>query len=225
MKKFALIVAGGSGSRMGSEIPKQFMEMAGKPVLMHTIKAFLSYDPDVEVILVLPEQHFGLWEELCRRYRFEHPYRLGQGGLNRFESVASGLNLIEGDGLVFIHDGVRPLVSRATLQRCCELATEKGNAIPALKVVESVRWAEDNLNKPLDRNRVWLVQTPQTFRVSLIREAYGQAFREEFTDDASVLESLGYRINLTEGNRENIKITWPVDLLWAETLLSIRGNL
>lgn len=225
MKKFALIVAGGSGSRMGNEIPKQFMEMAGKPVLMHTIEAFLAYDPEIEIVLVLPAHHFGLWEELCRRYRFNHIHRLGKGGQYRFDSVANGLKMIEGEGLVFIHDGVRPLVSRATLQRCCELAAEKGNAIPAVKVVESIRWEEGNLNKPIDRNKVWLIQTPQTFRVSLIREAYRQEFREEFTDDASVMESLGYRIYLTEGNRENIKITWPVDLLWAETLLSVRGIL
>lgn len=225
MKKFALIVAGGSGSRMGNEIPKQFMEMAGKPVLMHTIEAFLAYDPEIEIVLVLPAHHFGLWEELCRRYRFNHIHRLGKGGQYRFDSVANGLKMIEGEGLVFIHDGVRPLVSRATLQRCCELAAEKGNAIPAVKVVESIRWEEGSLNKPIDRNKVWLIQTPQTFRVSLIREAYRQEFREEFTDDASVMESLGYRIYLTEGNRENIKITWPVDLLWAETLLSVRGIL
>lgn len=225
MKKFALIVAGGSGSRMGNEIPKQFMEMAGKPVLMHTIEAFLAYDPEIEIVLVLPAHHFGLWEELCRRYRFNHIHRLGKGGQYRFDSVANGLKMIEGEGLVFIHDGVRPLVSRATLQRCCDLAAEKGNAIPAVKVVESIRWEEGNLNKPIDRNKVWLIQTPQTFRVSLIREAYRQEFREEFTDDASVMESLGYRIYLTEGNRENIKITWPVDLLWAETLLSVRGIL
>jgi len=225
MKKFALIVAGGSGTRMGSEIPKQFMEMAGKPVLMHTFEAFMSWDPEVEILLVLPAQHFDLWKELCRRYRFDHPHSLVEGGVNRFDSVANGLRMIEGDGLVFIHDGVRPLVSKATLQHCCDLATEKGNAIPAIRVTESVRWTEDNLSKPLDRNKIWLIQTPQTFDIRLIKEAYIQSFREEFTDDASVLESLGYRINLTEGNRENIKITWPVDLLWAETLLSIRGNL
>lgn len=225
MRKFALIVAGGSGTRMGGELPKQFMELAGKPVLMHTAEAFLSYDADMEIVLVLPSRHFALWKELCHRYRFDRAHRLVPGGMYRFESVGNGLNTIDGDGLVFIHDGVRPLVSKATLQRCCELASELGNAVPALKVTESIRWADDRLNRPLDREKVWLIQTPQTFRISLIKEAYKQPFREEFTDDASVLESLGYQINLTEGNRENIKITWPADLLWAETLLSVRVNL
>ena len=219
MKKFALIVAGGSGLRMGKEVPKQFLVLAGKPLLMHTIETFFTYDPDMEVILVLPSSQFEFWDELCRQYQFEYPVHVVPGGQFRFFSVKNGLDAIRDDGIVFIHDGVRPLVSHETIRRCHEAALEKGNAVPVVPVSESVRWLGDKGNEVLDRNRVRLVQTPQTFRVSLIRQAYGFPFEDKFTDDASVLENAGHEIFLTEGNRENIKITWPEDMETAERFL------
>jgi 2-C-methyl-D-erythritol 4-phosphate cytidylyltransferase len=224
MKKFSLIVAGGSGVRMGGEVPKQFMVLSEKPVLMHTLEAFYSYDPDIRIILVIPESHFGYWEELCRQYRFQLPHTRIAGGNTRFHSVKNGLGEIPEEGIVFIHDGVRPLIGRSTLLRCEELARQKGNAVPVIPASESVRWTDGDITRPLDRSRVMLVQTPQTFRVSLIKEAYGQPFTDEFTDDASVLEKAGYQIFLTEGNRENIKITWPYDLYMADAVMKSQAR-
>ncbi len=216
MKKFALIVAGGSGLRMGKEVPKQFLVLAGKPLLMHTIETFFTYDPDVEVILVLPASQFAFWDNLCEQYQFHYPVRIVPGGPFRFYSVKNGLDAIMDEGIVFIHDGVRPLVSCETIGHCYETALEKGNAVPVVPVSESVRWLGDKGNEVLDRNRIRLIQTPQTFRVSLIQKAYSFPFNEKFTDDASVLENAGHEIFLTEGNRENIKITWPEDMETAE---------
>lgn len=219
MKKFALIVAGGSGIRMGMEVPKQFLVLAGKPLLMHTIETFASYDPDIEIIIVLPSSQIAYWDELCHQHGFRHKLNVVQGGPFRFFSVKNGLDSITEEGIVFIHDGVRPLVTFETIRRCYEAAREKGNAIPVVPVSESVRWLGDQGNEILDRNRVRLVQTPQTFRVSLIKKAYDLPFDEKFTDDASVLENAGHEIYLTEGNRENIKITWPEDMETAERFL------
>lgn len=219
MKKFALIVAGGSGVRMGKEVPKQFLVLAGKPMLMHTIETFVSYDPEIEIILVLPSSQLNYWKELCLQYGFQNKIQVVGGGPFRFFSVKNGLEVIRDEGIVFIHDGVRPLVSHETITRCHEVAMEKGNAIPVVPVSESVRWVGDQGNEVLDRDRIRLVQTPQTFRVSLIKQAYDLPFDERFTDDASVLENSGHEIYLTEGNRENIKITWPEDMESAERFL------
>lgn len=219
MKKFALIVAGGSGVRMGKEVPKQFLVLAGKPMLMHTIETFVSYDPEIEIILVLPSSQLNYWKELCLQYGFQKKIQVVGGGPFRFFSVKNGLEVIRDEGIVFIHDGVRPLVSHETIRRCYEVAMEKGNAIPVVPVSESVRWVGDQGNEVLDRDRIRLVQTPQTFRVSLIKQAYDLPFDERFTDDASVLENSGHEIYLTEGNRENIKITWPEDMESAERFL------
>ncbi len=222
MKKFALIVAGGSGNRMKSKTPKQFVEIIGRPVLMHTIDVFYKFDPNLEIILVLPENQVSFWKELCKKYRFDKEIKIAFGGETRFNSVKNGLDLISEDGIVFIHDGVRPLVSIQTLQGCFETASEKGNALPVIPVSESVRFVNLTENKAVDRSEYFLVQTPQTFQVKLIRKAYGIAVSDLFTDDASVLESLGEKINLVEGNRENIKITYPEDLIFAEAFLKIK---
>jgi 2-C-methyl-D-erythritol 4-phosphate cytidylyltransferase len=220
-KKFALIVAGGSGTRMKSTVPKQFLMLGNKPVLMHTIERFVAYDPAVGIILVLPSSQFENWGELCIRYNFKIPYRLVAGGSVRFESVKNGLSEIHEDGIVAIHDGVRPLVSLETIDRCFKMAEEKGNALPVMPFVESMRMVEGDNSFPVDREKYVAVQTPQVFRVSEIKQAYELGFDSVFTDDAMVLERLGIQINLVEGNRENIKITHASDLIVAEALLGI----
>ncbi|MFW5832440.1 MAG: 2-C-methyl-D-erythritol 4-phosphate cytidylyltransferase [Prolixibacteraceae bacterium] len=222
MKKFALIVAGGSGNRMKSNIPKQFVELHEKPVLLHTLEAFLKADPAFEFVVVLAPGRFREWREVCSRHNFEAPQTLVAGGATRFESVKNGLAQIQEEGVVFIHDGVRPLVSVATIKNCYEMAVEKGNALPVVAPSESVRKVENDTNKAVDRSRYFLVQTPQTFKVDLIKKAYGQEYAENFTDDASVLENYGYPIYLVEGNRHNIKLTYPEDLALAEIYLKAK---
>lgn len=219
MKKFVVIVAGGSGSRMGTEIPKQFIELLGKPVLMHTLEVFHRYDPDAELILVLPDLQKDYWSALCRNHAFSIPHQVVSGGDNRFLSVRNGLQQVEGEGIVFIHDGVRPLVSPKTLGRCFEMALKNGNAIPVLPVSESLRKTEGDQTISVDRSLYFSVQTPQTFRTGQILEAFRQNYDPAFTDDASVAEKAGFPIHLVEGNRENIKITSPSDLIVAEAFL------
>lgn len=222
MKKFALIVAGGSGNRMKTGIPKQFMELHGKPVLLHTLEAFLEADAAFEFVVVLSPGRFKEWLEICSRHNFEAPQTLAAGGVTRFESVKNGLAQIQEDGVVFIHDGVRPLVSVKTIENCYKTAVEKGNALPVIAPSESVRKAENGKNTAVDRSHYFLVQTPQTFKVGLIKKAYGQKYAENFTDDASVLENYGYPIHLVEGNRHNIKLTYPEDLALAEIYLKAK---
>ena len=222
MKKFALLVAGGSGNRMNNSVPKQFLEIGGRPVLMYTFDAFFNYDPNIEFILVLPEEQNSLWNQLCKKHHFKIEYQIAFGGETRFYSVKNGLDKIIGDGIVFIHDGVRPLVSEKTIQNCLEMAVEKGNALPVISMSESVRMVEGLHNKAVDRSKYFLVQTPQTFQTGLIKVAYRQAKSSLFTDDATVLENMGETINMVEGNRENIKITYPEDLIFADALLKNR---
>ena len=224
MKKFAIVVAGGSGNRMKNAIPKQFIELNGFPILMHTIKAFYNFDPNLEFILVLPHGLLLLWDQLCEKHNFNIKHTIAFGGETRFQSVQNGLDLISDDGIVFIHDGVRPLVSAQTLQNCFELALEKGNALPVIAVSESVRMVEGLENKAVDRSKYFLVQTPQTFQTQLIKKAYKQSTSNSFTDDATVLEGIGKTIHLVEGNRENIKITFPEDLVYAEVLIKNGGK-
>ncbi len=219
MKKFAIIVAGGSGSRMGAAVPKQFLELSGIPVLMHTIKVFSHFDPYIEIIVVLPEQQIDYWKKLCTKHAFEVKHRLVPGGETRFHSVSKGLSTINEEGIVFIHDGVRPLVSHETLKRCQEMAQKCGNAIPVLAVTESLRKVVDGTNLSVDRNLFFSIQTPQTFRSEQILKAFQQKYDPLFTDDASVAEKAGFEIHLVEGNQENIKITTPVDLIIAEAIL------
>ncbi len=221
MQKFALIVAGGIGKRMGAGIPKQFLEFAGKPVLMHTIERFRSFDESIRIIVVIPENQFTFWSELQKKYFFTLPHVLARGGSQRFFSVKNGLNVIQDDGLVAIHDGVRPLVSGETIKRCFEAAEKYGNAVPVISPADSLRMITKDGNKPAGRGNFKLIQTPQVFRTGLIKKAYLQDYRDGFTDDATVLESTGETVHLVEGNRENIKITNPEDLLIAATLLPV----
>lgn len=219
MKKFALIVAGGSGSRMKGDIPKQFMELNGRPILMHTFDVFKNIDKNLEFILVLPEIQIEFWKELCKQHNFEIEHKIAIGGETRFFSVKNGLDLISGEGIVFIHDGVRPLVSKQTIENCLVETLANGNALPVVSVPESIRYVDSEGNKAVDRSKYHLVQTPQTFKTEIIKQAYQQPFSSKFTDDASVLEKLGVKINLVAGNRENIKITYPEDLLIAKSFL------
>jgi 2-C-methyl-D-erythritol 4-phosphate cytidylyltransferase len=219
MKKFVIIVAGGSGSRMGTEIPKQFLELCRKPVLMHTIQVFHDFDPESKIIVVLPEDQQLFWKGLCLKHSFSLVHQVVSGGKTRFHSVQNGLSRIDGEGVIFIHDGVRPLVSQETLGRCLETALKSGNAIPVLPVTESLRKLEGEQNISVDRSQYFSVQTPQTFRSDQILEAFKQDFDAAFTDDASVAEKAGFSINMVEGNRENIKITTPTDLIIAEAFL------
>lgn len=219
MKKFFIIVAGGSGSRMKSEIPKQFLELEGTPVIMHTMQIFHKFDPEGRLILVLPEPQKPFWMQLCREHSFSLPHDVAAGGETRFHSVRNGLERVDEEGIVFIHDGVRPLVSPVTLQRCCDAAVNWGNAIPVLPVTESLRMKEGNSTVSVDRSLFFSVQTPQTFQSRQILEAFQQEYDPAFTDDASVAEKAGFSIHLVEGNPENIKITKPTDLIIAESLL------
>jgi len=221
MKLYAVIVAGGSGKRMGAEIPKQYLELAGKPVLMHTIEKFKAYNDSIEIIAVLPENQLRYWNELQKKYSFTIPHTLVKGGKARFYSVRNGLKFVDVPGLVAIHDGVRPFVSNETIKRCFETAEKLGNAIPVISPEESLRMITDQGSAPVNRLYVKQVQTPQVFRADLIKKAYLQDYLPEFTDDATVLEKTGEKINMVEGNRENIKITNPEDLFIAKTLLSI----
>jgi 2-C-methyl-D-erythritol 4-phosphate cytidylyltransferase len=220
MNQYVLIVAGGSGQRMQSAIPKQFLELNGLPIIQHTIKNFYSYNPRIKIIVVLPEHHKNTWMDLMARHRFSIEHLLVSGGDIRFNSVKNGLNAIHEEGLVAIHDGVRPLVSHATIQRCFDEAAKYGNAIPCLPVYETVRKVQGERSAPEDRSVLRLIQTPQVFDIKLIKKAYEQPFREEFTDDAGVLEAMGESIRLVPGNRENIKITDRIDLTIAEGLLN-----
>lgn len=217
--KFTIIVAGGSGQRMNSVLPKQFIELAGKPILMRTIEKFHAYDPSMEIVLVLPKNHIPTWVELCRQHSFHLTHKIAEGGPTRFHSVKNGLGLIPDDGLVAIHDGVRPLVSHATIRRCFQAAETFGNAIPCIAVHETVRLVTGDSNQMLDRSQLKLIQTPQVFSITLLKKAFEQPYDESFTDDASVLERMGETIQLVEGNRENIKVTEPVDLIFAGYLI------
>ena len=212
-------MAGGSGSRMQAKLPKQFLLLKEKPILMHTIMAFKNYDKKCQIILVLPENHMEYWENLCAEYNFKVEHLLVKGGKTRFHSVLNGLNSIEKEGIVAIHDGVRPLVSAATIKECIQSAAEKGNAIPVVLVNDSVRKIDLSENYSVDRKNYRLVQTPQCFKSELIKAAYQQKYSEHFTDDASVLENMGVKINLVQGNLENIKITTQIDLKIAGALM------
>ena len=220
LKKYAIIVAGGKGLRMGGDLPKQFIPVEGRPVLMRTLDTFHACDPSIQLILVLPPDHQPYWQELCREYGFRVPHRIADGGATRFHSVQSGLALVgEPDALVAVHDGVRPFVSHEVIARCYAEAEAHGAAVPVVPVVETVRQLLPEGSKTVSRDAYRLVQTPQTFRAPLLRRAYGQPFCEAFTDDASVVEALGHAVHLVEGNRENIKITTPFDLIVARALV------
>jgi len=221
--EYALIVAGGKGTRIKSKTPKQFLELNGLPVLMHTILAFYRYSEKIRIILVLPEDDLTTWEQLCNQYNFHKPVILQTGGESRFQSVKNGLDKIDGDGLVAIHDGVRPMVNEDIIGASYRLAAVHQCAVAAVRLKESIRMTDQDQTKAVDRSRFRLIQTPQTFRVPLIKEAYKQKEDQRLTDDASVAERAGYPISLFEGSYENIKITTHEDLVVAEALLKTRN--
>ena len=215
MKTFAIIVAGGKGLRMGGDVPKQFLPIGGKPVLMHTIEAFREALDDVQIVLVLPAEQHDYWQKLCKDYNFRSPELIATGGETRFHSVKNGLALLPEDdeAVVGVHDGVRPFVSRDTIQRCFGTAAEGKAVVPVVPVVETLRQIlPDGTSITRPRNEFRLVQTPQTFPLALLKQAYEQPYSEVFTDDASVVEAMGKEITMVEGNRENIKLTTPADL-------------
>ena len=218
MKKHIIIVAGGKGLRMGGDIPKQFLPVCGKPVLMRTMEAFHTYDAAIHIILVLPVSQQAYWKGLCQEYQFSLSHDIANGGDTRFHSVMNGLAMVEGNGLVGVHDGVRPFVSQEVIARCYEEAEACKAVIPVIDVVETVRHLTEEGSETVPRDRYKLVQTPQVFEVELLRRAYQQTYTDLFTDDASVVEALGEKVYLVKGNRENIKLTTPFDLKLAEML-------
>lgn len=219
MKKFAVIVAGGSGTRMKSSTPKQFLLLHGKPLLWYTVQAFLQAYEDMQIILVLPPAH--IHTDIVQSLLSERVTTTPGGG-TRFHSVQNGLKLVEDKSLVFVHDGVRCLVSPTLIQRCGEQAEKKGSAIPVVTATDSLRMEMNGTHKVIDRQTVRMVQTPQTFRSEIIVPAFNQPFSEHFTDEATVVESFGKEVFLIEGEYENIKVTRPVDLWFAEKILSER---
>lgn len=222
---YVIIVAGGNGSRMGSDVPKQFLELNGTPVLMHTIQTFQQSDYQPQVILVLASAELERWEALKKKHRFIIPHQIVAGGAERFYSVKNGLNLIEDkNAVVAVHDAVRPLVSQTTINTCFKTAIEKGNAVASVPAKDSVRTLINNKSQALKRSDVYLVQTPQTFQIEQLEKAYQQDFDAFFTDDASVVEKAGYLINLEKGDEFNFKITFKEDLKLAEVILNMRAN-
>lgn len=217
--KYALIVAGGSGVRMGASIPKQFLLLNNRPVLMNTLDVFYNFDSSLNIILVLPSDQIENWKLLMGQYNFHVPHRLISGGQNRFESVKQGLTLINEDGLVAIHDGVRPLVTSKIIQDGFEAAAKNGSAIAAIGLRDSIREKDEKGTKVRNRENYYLIQTPQTFRVDVIKKAYAMAQGKDFTDDASVVEAAGLEVHLIEGSSINFKITTPEDLQLANALL------
>ncbi|MDR2684758.1 MAG: 2-C-methyl-D-erythritol 4-phosphate cytidylyltransferase [Prevotellaceae bacterium] len=220
MKNVVIIVAGGIGLRMESSIPKQFLVIKNKPVLMHTIEKFTKFDNTLDIVLTLPENQIQTWKKLCDEYNFKFQHTIVVGGITRFHSVRNALEKISNNyNIVAVHDGVRPLVKIETIKKCFELAIEKGNAIPVLQINESLRRICEQKTEIIDRDGVCIVQTPQVFRYDIISNAYNQAYIPEFTDDASVVEKSGYSINCIEGQRENIKITFPTDIDFVEKFI------
>ena len=218
---YVIIVAGGKGLRMGSDIPKQFLPIGGKPVLMRTMERFREYSPALQIILVLPKSQQDYWIKLCQKHNFTVAYQLADGGETRFHSVQHGLALIPdiAEGVVGVHDGVRPFPSIDVIKNCYETARTKKAVIPVIPVVETVRHLEGETSVTVPRNEYRLVQTPQCFDIQLLKSANRQPYNDGFTDDASVVEAFGFAITLVEGNRENIKITTPYDLKIAEVLI------
>lgn len=221
MNDYIIVVAGGKGLRMGGDIPKQFLPVNGRPVLMRTLERFREYDEDINIILVLPKAQQDYWSQLCSEYDFHIPHQIADGGATRFHSVQNGLKLIPdtAQGIVGVHDGVRPFVSTDVIRHCYEAARVHKAVIPVTPVVETLRHINaDGSGDNVLRSDYRLVQTPQTFDIQLLKQANKQQYRESFTDDASVVEGIGQKVTMVEGNRENIKITTPFDLIIAEAL-------
>jgi 2-C-methyl-D-erythritol 4-phosphate cytidylyltransferase len=219
MIKYAIIVAGGTGSRMGSDLPKQFMLVKDKPVLYYSIKTFLDAFEDLEIILVLPAAFTDIGEEIIDAFFDKEKIKIAIGGETRFQSVKNGLKLVESESIIFVHDAVRCLVSVNLIHRCYELAIQTGAAVPVVPSKDSVRILSDDGNGVIDRNKVMLVQTPQTFHSKILLPAFDIDYKDKFTDEATVVEAYGLRVALAEGEETNIKITKPLDLLIAERVI------
>lgn len=224
MKKYAIIVAGGTGSRMNSDIPKQFLELNGLPILMHTIDAFHNYDDSIHITVVLPSTHLEMWDQLTQKHQFGKKQQVVTGGESRYESVANGLDTIQTEGLVAIHDGARPLVDASTIKRTFDTANIYGSGVAAVPLKDSIRVTDGDTNKSVNRSLYMMIQTPQTFDLNAIKAAYNQtkSISQTFTDDASVLEANHGSIRLVEGSYDNIKVTTPEDMILAEMFLSKR---
>ncbi len=223
-KEYALIVAGGKGTRIKSKLPKQFLELNGKPILIHTLEAFIRYSENITIILVLPEDDLEIWNDLSRKFNFTFPIIIVKGGETRFQSVKNGLSKIHDAGLVAIHDGVRPLVSEDIIGASFRLAAVHQSAVAAVRLKESIRMTDQDNTKAVDRSRFRLIQTPQTFDIATIKKAYETKEDASLTDDASVAERAGLIISLFEGSYENIKITTPEDLIIAEALMNAKRS-
>jgi 2-C-methyl-D-erythritol 4-phosphate cytidylyltransferase len=221
MKYYAIIVAGGSGQRMNNSIPKQFIELSGRPILMHTIERFYTAKAAIELVVVLPKSHHHTWETLCNKHNFNIPHTVCEGGNSRFQSVKKGLAMCTEDSIIAVHDGVRPIISPDFILNIYKEAESKKAVIPVCPVVESIRKVKGDSSEALDRSNYYAVQTPQGFTSNLLHKAYLQEEALIFTDDASVVESLGEKVHLFDGEVDNIKITTPKDLLLAEALLNL----
>ncbi len=219
MKKYVIIVAGGSGNRMNAGVPKQFLLLSGRPVLMHTIQRFFEADPSANSIVALPQNEISTWKELCAQHSFTISHQIAEGGETRFHSVKNALTMVKEKSIVAIHDGVRPFVSVDLINRSFSEAEKFGNAVPAVPVNDSLRKVEGEHNEIADRSSFVTIQTPQCFGSEILKEAYTADYRDIFTDDANVVEFHGQPIHLMEGERENIKITFPVDLIIGEEIL------
>ncbi len=220
MKKFAVIVAGGSGLRMGAPSPKQFLLLNGKPLLRHTIDAFLDAYNDMEVIVVLPKDYIEFGKTMIAEMIDKNRIQITIGGATRFHSVQNGLKLISEISIIFVHDGVRSLVSKTLIQQCFEQAVEKGSAIPAVAATDSIRLVNGEESSVANRNNIRIIQTPQTFKSDILLPAFNQVYEDTFTDEATVVEAFGTKVFLCEGDYNNIKITRPIDLLVAENILN-----
>lgn len=218
---YIIIVAGGKGLRMGGDLPKQFMPLHGKPVLMHTIERFRAYSDELKIILVLPHEQQDYWRQICQKHNFTIEHTVVDGGQTRFHSSQNGVAAVPDDatGIIGIHDGVRPFVSEETIARCFEAARQFGAALPVLPVTDTLRRVTDDGGYNVQRNDYRTVQTPQTFDAQLLKQAFKQPYSDNFTDDASVVEALGHKVTMVDGNRENIKLTTPFDLVVAEALI------
>jgi 2-C-methyl-D-erythritol 4-phosphate cytidylyltransferase len=219
MIKYAVIVAGGSGTRMGGNLPKQFILLKDKPVLYYTLKTFLDAYADLQIILVLPVEYTDMGQEIIDAWFDKERIRITAGGDTRFQSVKNGLALVDKESIVFVHDGVRCLLSTGLIHRCYHVAVETGSAIPVIASKDSVRLLTEDGNDALDRAKVVLVQTPQTFHSKILLPAFQIDYKDKFTDEATVVEAYGLKVSLVEGEENNIKITRPIDLVIAETLL------
>ena len=220
MKYYAIIVAGGSGQRMKSSIPKQFIELNGKPILMHTLEKFYSAKSSIDLIVVLPKSHHNTWNTLCDKHQFTIPHQICEGGTSRFQSVKNGLVLCSEESIIAVHDGVRPLITPDFILNIYRETESKKALIPVCPVIESIRKVDGDVSKALDRSQYYSVQTPQCFQSELLQKAYQQEEQTTYTDDASVVEYLGEKVHLFEGKSDNIKITSPKDLLLAEAILN-----